>query len=157
MEAYRRRSAPVIDRPVLLHRDLHPTNVLWRDGVLAGVVDWVNACVGHPHAELGNGRWNLAVLAGTEAAEAYLEAYLERSGGSDYDPFWDLEATLCRADLVGASHWVPIGRADIGAGDVLRASERLLDRALAGRPALATRRARPRGRDRRGRQRRRCP
>jgi aminoglycoside phosphotransferase (APT) family kinase protein len=129
--AYRRRSAPPIERPVLLHRDLHPMNVLWRDGVLAGVVDWVNASLGHPHAELGSGRWNLAVLAGMEAAEAYLEACLEGSGQSDYDPLWDLEATLCRTDLIQAAYWASVGRADIDATDVLRASEGLLERALA--------------------------
>ena len=30
----------------LLHRDYHPVNVLWQDGKISGIVDWVNACMG---------------------------------------------------------------------------------------------------------------
>ena len=39
--------APAPDLPaVLLHRDFHPGNVLWRYGRVSGVVDWLGACSG---------------------------------------------------------------------------------------------------------------
>ena len=33
---------------VLVHRDFHPGNVLWRRGIVSGVVDWQGACTGRP-------------------------------------------------------------------------------------------------------------
>ncbi len=54
IDAYRAVSQPTTDDNRLLHRDLHPLNVLWSEQLLPAVVDWVNACVGHPHAELGH-------------------------------------------------------------------------------------------------------
>jgi aminoglycoside phosphotransferase (APT) family kinase protein len=33
-------------RECFVHRDYHPSNVLWRNGRVSGVVDWVNACRG---------------------------------------------------------------------------------------------------------------
>ena len=43
--------------PALLHRDLHPLNVLFQDSRVTGIVDWVNTCVGHPHADLHDRRY----------------------------------------------------------------------------------------------------
>jgi len=40
---------PAPDLPaVLLHRDFHPGNVLWRYGRVSGVVDWLGACCPDP-------------------------------------------------------------------------------------------------------------
>lgn len=33
-------------KPCFIHRDYHPTNILWVDDKVSGVVDWVNACRG---------------------------------------------------------------------------------------------------------------
>ena len=33
-------------RAVFIHRDYHPTNVLWHEGAVSGVVDWINASAG---------------------------------------------------------------------------------------------------------------
>jgi aminoglycoside phosphotransferase (APT) family kinase protein len=41
------------DERVFIHRDFHPGNVLWRDGEVTGVVDWVNASIGSPWADVG--------------------------------------------------------------------------------------------------------
>ena len=49
--AFRAQDAPISRDPHLLHRDFHPLNVLWGAADVSGVVDWVNACVGHAHAE----------------------------------------------------------------------------------------------------------
>ena len=98
------RERPVAATSVLPSHDLHPLNVLWGDGSMAVVAGRVNACVNHLHAELGNRRWNLAVLSGVETAEAYVAAYPHgRDGG--YDPIWDLETTLGRtADPIMAGY-----------------------------------------------------
>lgn len=74
-----------------IHRDYHPTNILWEDDKVSGIVDWVNACIGPAGVDIGHCRWNLAMLYGNAAADAFLDAY-ERHAGSDYryDPYWDL-------------------------------------------------------------------
>jgi len=78
-------------KPCFIHRDYHPTNVLWENGKVSGVVDWVNACRGPAGIDVGHCRLNLARLYGITCADAFLAAY-ERYGGSDYTyhPYWDL-------------------------------------------------------------------
>jgi aminoglycoside phosphotransferase (APT) family kinase protein len=39
-------------RPVLLHLDFHPLNVLMRDETVTAVIDWVNAGAGDPRADV---------------------------------------------------------------------------------------------------------
>lgn len=74
---------PAVASPALLHRDFHPLNLLWTGNHrLPAVVDWVNACVGHPHAELGHCRWNLAVLDGIGSADRFLDRYLALADAS---------------------------------------------------------------------------
>lgn len=74
-----------------IHRDYHPTNVLWKNGKISGVVDWVNACRGPAGIDVGHCRLNLARLFGIDFADDFLTAY-QSYGGSDftYHPYWDL-------------------------------------------------------------------
>ena len=67
-----------------IHRDFHPANLLWVDGRLTGVVDWVNACVGPAGVDTAHCRLNLAVLWGPDEADRVLPG----------DPAWDIEAAL---------------------------------------------------------------
>ena len=78
-------------KPCFIHRDYHPTNILWKDDQVSGVVDWVNACIGPAGVDIGHCRWNLAMLYGNSVADAFLTAY-ERYAGKvfQYDPYWDL-------------------------------------------------------------------
>ena len=78
----------------LIHRDYHPGNVLWSEGELVGVVDWVHASIGSPDADAGHCRANLADWFGLEAANRFLDLYLAASGRSGYDPYWDIAAAL---------------------------------------------------------------
>lgn len=78
------------EAPVFLHRDYHPTNVLFEGTSLSGVVDWVNACTGPAGVDLCHCRANLARMYGVEAADRFLAAYLERVPGYRYDPYWDV-------------------------------------------------------------------
>lgn len=87
------RTAPPLECDVFLHRDYHPCNVLWRNGKVSGVVDWVNACRGPRGVDVAHCRTNLAVLFGVEIADAFRDAYLERAGGAHH-PYWDVGSIL---------------------------------------------------------------
>jgi len=79
----------------LIHRDYHPTNMLWQDGQVSGVVDWVNACRGPQGIDVGHCRLNLAQLHGVEVADQFLEIYQRLAGDSFvYDPYWDLVSLI---------------------------------------------------------------
>jgi aminoglycoside phosphotransferase (APT) family kinase protein len=78
-----------------IHRDYHPTNLLWRGEALSGVVDWVNACQGNPGIDVGHCRSNLSSLYGVEVADQFLETY-QRFASAEYvyHPYWDLVACV---------------------------------------------------------------
>lgn len=76
-------------KPAFIHRDFHPTNVLWKDGDVSGIVDWPNACIGPREFDIAHCRWNLAMMYGQKAADDFLEAYLKHSDLKDYSPYWD--------------------------------------------------------------------
>lgn len=78
-----------------IHRDYHPCNVLWKNGEVSGVVDWVNACKGPAGADVGHCRLNLALLYGVETADLFLEKYRNYAAESfTYDPYWDLVSLI---------------------------------------------------------------
>lgn len=78
-----------------IHRDYHPTNVLWEMGKVSGVVDWVNACRGPAGIDIGHCRLNLAQLYDIETADAFLNAYKKHADPSfQYEPYWDLIALI---------------------------------------------------------------
>lgn len=133
---HRKRSAPTLDdgQTVLLHRDLHPLNVLWADQ--AAVVDWVNACVGHPHAELGHCRWNLAVTAGPDAPDRFLNHYLGLTADRGYGPYarwWDIDSLLDKLPgPVNSAAWHAVGRRDLTDSAVAATTDTFLRSALRG-------------------------
>jgi aminoglycoside phosphotransferase (APT) family kinase protein len=78
-------------RECFVHRDYHPSNVLWSDGRVSGVVDWVNACRGPAGIDVAWCRHNLANLHSVSVADDFLAAYVEAAGSDfEYDPYWDL-------------------------------------------------------------------
>jgi len=68
--------------PVWCHGDMHPLNLIVRDGVLAGVIDWADVHVGEPSPDLG-------------AAWLLLDAEGRKAFGAAYGPVD--EATAARA------------------------------------------------------------
>jgi aminoglycoside phosphotransferase (APT) family kinase protein len=86
------------DPTVFVHRDFHPGNVLWSDGRVSGVVDWIEASAGPPGIDTGHCRVNIARLAGVAVARSF--------GGPDHDPVWDLASAV---DALGTGGW---GRSD---------------------------------------------
>jgi aminoglycoside phosphotransferase (APT) family kinase protein len=80
---------PAPDLPaVLLHRDFHPGNVLWRYGRVSGVVDWLGACSGPAAADVAHGRLNLLTM-GIEVTERFTGIW-ERAAGIAYHPWGDV-------------------------------------------------------------------
>jgi aminoglycoside phosphotransferase (APT) family kinase protein len=73
---------------VLLHRDFHPGNVLWRRGRVTGVVDWQGACTGPAAADVAHCRVNLLTL-GVSAAERFTVLW-EQAAEATYHPWADV-------------------------------------------------------------------
>ncbi len=83
------------NRPVLLHGDFWPGNVLWRDGQVAAVLDWEDAQIGGPLADLANSRLEILWAFGPDALRRFTAAYLaEAPVDATGLPYWDLWATL---------------------------------------------------------------
>jgi aminoglycoside phosphotransferase (APT) family kinase protein len=82
-------------RSCFVHRDYHPSNVLWSSGRVSGIVDWVNGCRGPAGIDVAWCRHNLANLHGVSTADDFLDAY-NAAAGSDftYDPYWDLMSVV---------------------------------------------------------------
>lgn len=82
--------------PTLLHGDYWPGNILWREGHLAAVIDWEDAAVGDPLADLGNARLEILWWFGPDAMAAFTAHYLALSPALDTTalPYWDLVAAL---------------------------------------------------------------
>ena len=78
-----------------VHRDYHPSNVLWQNGRVSGVVDWVNGCRGPAGIDVAWCRHNLANLHGVSVADEFLTAYAAEAGSEfQYDPYWDLMSVV---------------------------------------------------------------
>jgi len=94
IQAAMRRALPRLkfNAPALLHGDFWPGNLLWQDGELAGVIDWEDAMLGDPLADLGKSRLEILWALGPVAMEAYTAHYLGLNQGLDATtlPFWDL-------------------------------------------------------------------
>jgi len=73
---------------VLLHRDFHPGNVLWRRGKVSGVVDWQGACTGPSVADVAHCRVNLLTF-GTETAQRFTDLW-QQAAGATYHPWADV-------------------------------------------------------------------
>jgi aminoglycoside phosphotransferase (APT) family kinase protein len=79
---------------VFIHRDYHPTNVLWQDGQISGVVDWINACRGPAGVDVAHCRTNLVMMFGLAAADQFLASYCHFNPTFTYDPYWDIDGVM---------------------------------------------------------------
>jgi aminoglycoside phosphotransferase (APT) family kinase protein len=91
------------NRPVVLHGDYWPGNVLFRDGRLVGIVDWEDALFGDPLADLAITRLEISWFHGTAASQGLTDQYLALRPEVDTAtlPLWDLRAALraCGFDM----------------------------------------------------------
>lgn len=86
---------PGLDEPgVLLHGDLWPGNVLWREGRIAAIVDWEDAALGDPLRDLGVSRLELLWAYDSEVMDDFTESYRRAQPHVDLGalPERDLEA-----------------------------------------------------------------
>jgi aminoglycoside phosphotransferase (APT) family kinase protein len=106
----------------LLHGDYWPGNILWRADKLVGVIDWEDACLGDPLADLAIARLDLLWIYGLEAMTEFTRDY-QSNTNIDFSqlPFWDLYAALRFIRLAGhqldqwAAFFHSYGRRDIQA------------------------------------------
>lgn len=84
--------------PTLLHGDFWPGNILWNGGQIVAILDWEDAKVGDPLADLANGRLEVLWAFGIEAMHNFAQHYQSIATGDLTDlPYWDLYAALRHA------------------------------------------------------------
>lgn len=111
--------SPPEHRGVFLHRDFHLGNVLWHEGHVSGVVDWVETSWGPADLDVAHCETNLAMLHGPSAAHRFRTAYLSGTATAGQiardGAYWQV------MDIVGylptprkvAGPWREKGRADV--------------------------------------------
>ncbi|MEP7293022.1 MAG: phosphotransferase [Chloroflexota bacterium] len=86
----------------LLHGDFWVGNLLWREGKIAVVIDWEDAKLGDPLADLGISRLEMLWAFGSEAMQTFTEHYqAARPIDLTHLPYWDLYAALRPAFRIG--------------------------------------------------------
>jgi aminoglycoside phosphotransferase (APT) family kinase protein len=105
---------------VLLHGDFWPGNILWKDGQLVAVIDWEDAALGDPLADVANTRLEILWAFGIDAMHSFSQHYQSMTS-IDFTnlPVWDLFAALRPASKI--SEWA----ADDIAEQRMRAGHRL--------------------------------
>jgi aminoglycoside phosphotransferase (APT) family kinase protein len=108
---------------VLTHSDYWSGNVVWRDGVLTGIVDWSGAARGPRGGDVGWCRLDLYLLFDERVADVFLAAYQDAIGHPLGDiALWDGWALARSFD--GVTSWVPnyqpLGRADLDEHELRR-------------------------------------
>ena len=81
-----------------LHRDFHLGNLLWLEGHISGVVDWVETSWGPADLDVAHAATYLAMLHGVEAAARFTHAYRRRADDRHSDDqfrYWNV------MDIVG--------------------------------------------------------
>jgi aminoglycoside phosphotransferase (APT) family kinase protein len=123
---------PTPARTCFLHRDYQHFNMLWSRERLTGVVDWIEACVGPPEADVGHCRLNLTVLFSAGVADRFRAIY-EVESGHRVDAWWDVHALLSYGP--SWKQFLPIqidGRAPLDVEGMTGRMEEVLERALRG-------------------------
>ncbi|MDQ4075251.1 MAG: phosphotransferase [Chloroflexota bacterium] len=84
-----------LNQSVLLHGDFWPGNTLWKAGQLVAVIDWEDAALGDPLADLANGRLEILWAFGMDAMHEFTNRYKSMTT-IDFTnlPYWDLVAAL---------------------------------------------------------------
>ncbi|WP_329339937.1 alpha/beta fold hydrolase [Streptomyces sp. NBC_00663] len=113
-----RREPPAYEG-VFLHRDFHPGNVLFAEGRISGVVDWVETSWGPADLDVAHCSTALALLHGPEHGLGFRERYEAQGGvqladGADH-LYWRLLDALGYAPDAAklAGPWRELGRSDL--------------------------------------------
>jgi aminoglycoside phosphotransferase (APT) family kinase protein len=83
------------NQSVLLHGDFWPGNILWQDGRLVAIIDWEDAALGDPLADVANSRLEILWAFGSDAMDSFTHQY-QSLATIDFTnlPCWDLFAAL---------------------------------------------------------------
>lgn len=123
-----------LNPPTLLHGDFWPGNLLWRDGELVAVVDWEDAKLGDPLADVAISRMDMRLILGEDAMHEFT-AHYRSLAAVDFTnlPFWDAFAALRAAPYleVWAQDFSRLGRPDITEHTMREAHRRFTAHALA--------------------------
>lgn len=119
--------------PTFIHRDYHPTNVLFNNEEISAVVDWTDSCIGPKQMDIAHCRWNLAMIYGQDTADLFLQAYMTHDPSLQYNSYWDLEAsgnvfTEERPEVYGG--WQTFGLTDITEDLIIKRMDQFLAQAL---------------------------
>lgn len=113
------RREPPSYEGVFLHRDFHPGNVLFAEGRISGVVDWVETSWGPADLDVAHCSTALALLHGPEHGLGFRKRY-EAHGGVQLAPdadhlYWRLLDALGYAPDAAklAGPWRELGRNDL--------------------------------------------
>jgi len=120
---------------VLLHGDYWPGNLVWREGRLVAVIDWEDAAVGDPLADLAIARLDVLWAFGEDAMLSFTESYRSRTR-IDWAvlPQWDLWAAL--RPMSRLALWAPayatasLSRPDISEATMQQGHQRFVEQAL---------------------------
>ena len=86
---------PQRNAPVLLHGDFWPGNTLWRDGQMVAIIDWEDARLGDPLADVANSRLEILWAYGMDAMKRFTQQYQSMTSiDFTHLPYWDLYAAL---------------------------------------------------------------
>jgi aminoglycoside phosphotransferase (APT) family kinase protein len=86
---------PQSNGSVLLHGDFWPGNLLWKDGRLVAILDWEDAALGDPLADVANSRLEILWAFGRDAMHHFTQHY-QSLAMIDFAnlPYWELWAAL---------------------------------------------------------------
>lgn len=123
------------DDSTFLHGDFWPGNLLWQAGNVVAILDWEDAGLGNPLADVAVARLDLLWIAGAEAMTAFTQRYLEHCPQLPAAELalWDLYAARRALPWLdeAAAGWAENGRPDITASVMRTARVRFLESALA--------------------------
>jgi aminoglycoside phosphotransferase (APT) family kinase protein len=108
---------------VLTHSDYWSGNVVWRDGVPAGIVDWSGAARGPRGLDVGWCRLDLYLLFDERIADVFLASYESATGRTVADvELWDGWAVARSHGIVEtwAANYRPFGRPDLDENELRR-------------------------------------
>ncbi|MDX3074925.1 aminoglycoside phosphotransferase family protein [Streptomyces sp. MI02-7b] len=126
------RRAPPPYQGCFLHRDCHPGNVLFADGAVSGVVDWVETSWGPADLDVAHCATALALLHGPQEGMAYAAAGGRPLADGAAHLYWrllDAPAFAPDAEKV-AVPWRELGRTDLTPGLPARRLEASVDAVL---------------------------
>lgn len=90
-------------RPVLLHGDFWPGNLVWREGRLIAILDWEDAALGDPAADVAGCRLELLWKHGPAAVERFTRSYArERPLDVRRLALWEVYVASAAALFMGA-------------------------------------------------------